>query len=104
MSALETALTSTGLPFAQYGWSHAPTGDYGVWADDGANDLEADDRHTEHVIEGTIDYFTRDPSLTPKTAIESAIDGVVAWYLNSIQYEEDTGFIHYEWVYQRGAD
>lgn len=104
MSALETALTATGFSFAHFGWSHAPSGDYGVWADDGANDLEADDVHAEHVIEGTIDYFTRDPSDTVKTTIESALDGVVAYYLNSIQFEDDTGFIHYEWVYQRGKD
>lgn len=104
MNTLETALVSTGFLFAQFGWSHAPAGDYGVWADDDANDLEADDRHAEHILEGTIDYFTRDPSLTPKTTIEAALDGVVAYYLNSIQYEEDTGYIHYEWVYQRGQD
>ena len=24
----------------------------------------------------------------------------IAWYLNSIQYEEDTGLIHYEWVWE----
>ena len=104
MNTLETALVSTGFSFAQFGWSHAPAGDYGVWADDGANDLEADDVHAEHILEGTIDYFTRDPSLTPKRTIEAALDGVVAFYLNSIQYEEDTGYIHYEWVYQRGED
>ena len=104
MNTLETALASTGFSFAHFGWSHAPAGDYGVWADDESNDLEADNVHVEHILEGTIDYFTRDPSLTPKTTIEAALDGVVAYYLNSIQYEEDTGYIHYEWVYQRDQD
>ena len=99
---MDEILKATGLPFAQYGWSKAPSGDYGVWADDGANDLESDNLHTEKVTEGTIDYFTRDPSETIRTTIESALNGKVAWYLNSIQFESDTGYIHYEWVYQRG--
>lgn len=96
---LETILAGTGLPFAHFGWSHAPSGDYGVWAEDGANDLNADDIHNEHVTQGTVDYFTRDDSGTPKRVIEAALNnGTVAWYLNSIQFEEDTGYIHYEWV------
>ena len=98
---MQEILDSTGYKFAQYGWSKAPNGDYGVWADDAANDLYADDLHSEHIKQGTIDYFTRDNSDTPKTTIETAIDGKVAWYLNSIQFEEDTGYIHYEWVYER---
>ena len=100
---MDEILNATGLKFAQYGWSHAPSGDYGVWADDGANDLNADDKHAEHITTGTVDYFTRDASGTPRATIESALDnGEIAWYLNSIQYENDTGYIHYEWVYERG--
>ena len=97
---MQELLNATGYKFAHFGWSKAPTGDYGVWAEDGANDLNADDIHSEHAIEGTIDYFTRDDSGTPKTTIEAALDGKVAYYLNSIQFEDDTGYIHYEWVYQ----
>lgn len=93
-------LSATGFSFAHFGWSHAPKGDYGVWAEDGANDLEGNNLHIEKCSEGTIDYFTRDASGTPQTTIESAIDGKCAWYLNSVQYESDTGYIHYEWVYQ----
>lgn len=101
MTDIQTLLDKTGYAFAQYGWSKAPAGDYGVWADDGANDLYADDVHAEHALEGTIDYFTRDASGAPKTAIEAVLNGEVAYYLNSIQYENDTGYIHYEWVYER---
>lgn len=24
----------------------------------------------------------------------------IAWYLSGVQYEEDTGFFHYEWVWE----
>ena len=101
MDELVTALTNTGLSFAHFGWSHAPAGDYGVYAEDGANDLEANNVHLERVIEGTVDYFTRDDSGTPKATIEAALNSCgAAWYLNSIQFENDTGYIHLEWVWQ----
>ena len=101
---VKTALDSTGLPFAHYAWaSNAKERktDHGVYAEDGANDLYADDIHAEKAVQGTIDYFTRDDSGTPQTTIENALNnGQIAWYLNSLQFEEDTGFIHYEWVFE----
>lgn len=101
LNDLETALTATGYKFAHYAWSHAPTGDYGVFAEDGANDLNADGEHAEKALQGTVDYFTRDDSGTPKATVEAVLEGLnVPWYLNSIQYEDDTGYIHYEWVFE----
>ncbi len=102
---MQTVLETTGYDFAHFGWSKAPSGDYGVWAEDSANDLMAGNVHVEKAVEGTVDYFTRDDSGTPKAAIEAALNnGEIAWYLNSIQFEDDTGYIHYEWVYQIGED
>lgn len=99
MDELKSALDSTGYSFAHFGWSKAPSGDYGVYAEDSANDLIANGKHVEKVLQGTVDYFTRDDSGAPKAAIETALDGIgIAWYLNSIQFEDDTGYIHYEWV------
>jgi len=101
MDELKTTLDATGLPFAHFGWSKAPDGDYGVYAEDGAADLHADNVHAEKLVEGTVDYFTRDDKLAAQPAIESALTSAgCAWYLNSIQLEEDTGFIHLEWVFQ----
>ena len=100
LSDLVTALDATQLKFAHFGWSKAPAGDYGVYAEDGANDLNADDLHAEKAVQGTVDYFTRDDSGAPQATIEAALEGVCAWYLNSVQFEEDTGYIHYEWVFE----
>lgn len=102
LERLETALKETGLPFAHFGWSKAPDGDYGVFAEDGSNDLSAGNSHAETTVEGTVDYFTRDDSGAPQRAIQDALEGVegLAWYLNSVQFEDDTGYIHYEWVFQ----
>ena len=96
---LKSALDTTKLSFARYAWSrdHFPTGDYGVYAEDGENALIADQTHTECSMRFTVDYFTRDDSDAIRTTIETALDAF-SWYLNSVQYEDDTGYIHYEWV------
>lgn len=104
LQTLKDALATTKLPFAHYAWAKNAKerlGDHGVYAEDGANDLYGDDIHVEKAIEGTVDYYTRDDSGAPQKTIEAALNnGEIAWYLNSIQIEEDTGFIHYEWVFQ----
>lgn len=101
LDTLKAALARTELPFAHFGWSKAPEGDYGVYAEDGAADLAAGNGHAEKLVEGTIDYFTRDDSLAVQPTIEAALtEAGCAWYLESIQYENDTGYIHFEWVWQ----
>ena len=125
MDELITNLLATGYDFAHFGWSKAPSGDYGVYAEEGANDLVANGRHVERAIRLTVDYFTRavDKRVTyntttpgvydtngngayswfdahpAKTAIENALNNSpCVWYLNSVQFENDTGYVHFEWV------
>jgi hypothetical protein len=105
MDELALALTNTGLKFAHFGWSKAPAGDYGVYAEDGANDLVAGNVHVEKVLQGTVDYFTRDATGAAKATIEAALESVpVAYYLGSVQFESDSGYIHYEWVFECGEN
>ena len=106
LTNLKNALDSTGYKFAHFGWtSEGISNDHGVYAEDSEISLFAGNKHAETAIQGTVDYFTRDDSGTPKTKIETALDSInIAWYLNSIQYEEDTGFIHYEWVFTDLSD
>lgn len=76
---------------------------YFVWQEDSRSDFEADDRHGEKAVEGTTDLYTKQEFDPWAAAFEAALDadGVIAWYLNSVpQYEEETGFHHYEWVWQ----
>ena len=89
--------------FAAYAWSHAPADNYGVIAIDGQTGLKAGDRQGETIPEGTIDWFCRDPDSAMPAVIESLLDSFgAAWYLNSVQYENDTGLLHWEWVWQYG--
>ena len=99
MRRLHKALNDTGYPFEHYGWSKAPDGDYGVYAEDSGEDFVANDVHLERGTAGTVDLFTRDDTSAPRDAVEAVLNAAGAsWYLNTIQFEEDTGYIHYEWV------
>ncbi len=80
------------------------TDQYIVWAEDGqADSLWADGKMQEQVITGTVDYFTKteyDPNVVK---IQAALnEAEISFRLNSIQYEEDTKLIHYEWVWSLG--
>lgn len=101
MDELIAALTETEYSFAHFGWSKAPSGDYGVYAEDDQLALYADNKPVEKVLQGTIDYFTRDDTGTPQTVIEAALEKYrVPYRMESIQFEPDSGYIHCEWVFE----
>lgn len=98
---LLSALQATDIPFAAYGWDHAPAGAYGVISLEGQEDSVAGDgRILTQSIRGSIDLFVKGTGTTEAEAIQGAINGLVAWRLNSVQFEDDTGLVHYEWVYE----
>lgn len=102
MDEILTELKKLGS-FAAWGWSTSPASEYGTIAIDGQNALRAGDRLGEKIPEGTIDWFTRNPASAMPGSIEATLDSLGAsWYLNSVQYESDTGLIHFEWVWQYG--
>lgn len=74
---------------------------YFVWQEDGANDFIADNVHAEKAVTGTTDLFTKREFDPWKERFEESLDSVlgITWRLNSIQYEQDTGFWHYEWTW-----
>lgn len=73
---------------------------YFVWQEDGADGIVSDNRHHEGAVTGTTDLFTKREFDPWKEEFEESMDSIgMVWYLNSVQYEEDTGFIHYEWVW-----
>lgn len=101
LEELKQALNDTGIPFAHHGWSHAPEGDYGVWAEDSAQSFWANGKMQNQTLQGTIDLYTRNDTETPKDTIQAVLSNLnLSWYLNSIQYESDTHYIHYEWVFE----
>lgn len=74
---------------------------YFVWQADGAADCILDGRHAEKAVTGSTDLFTKQEFDPWKDKMEQAFDNApdILWRLNSIQFEEETGFWHYEWLW-----
>lgn len=74
---------------------------YFVWQEDGANDFEAGGIHAEKAVTGSTDLFTKQEFDPWRDELEAAFDAAeIAWRLNSCQFEEETGFWHYEWDWE----
>ena len=76
--------------------------DYGVYALDGRRDMISDGSHSEKMLEGTVDLFCRSSRGEDKAdLIEAALNSIgCLWRLEyGPHYEEDTGYTHYEWVF-----
>lgn len=75
---------------------------YIVWAEDGQGDaVWADNMMQQQTITGTIDYFTKIENDENMERIQEALnDAEICFKLNSVQYEGETGYIHYEWVWE----
>lgn len=72
-----------------------------VWQEDGEGDSADFDNHkAEQQIHGTIDCYTLtefDPLLDE---IQDALNDIeIGWSLLSVQYEDETNLIHYEWEF-----
>ena len=75
---------------------------YIVWAEDGeAGAVHADNRKQKQILDVTIDVFTKteyDPII--EQLQQAFNDQGIPFELLSIQYEDDTGYIHYEYLIQ----
>mgnify|MGYP000973114416 CR=1 FL=1 len=83
--------------------AHGKPDKYIVWAEDGeVSSNEADNRKVTQIIGGTIDYFTKEEFDSNFDLIQKTLNysGDIAWRLNSVQYEKETKYIHYEWSWE----
>lgn len=110
MTSIQTKLETIGTELAKitqntyHYWRSAPKGvkAYIVWAEDEeASSLNADNLKQKQGIHGTIDYFTKTEFDAKVDTIQSTLNALenVSWRLNSVQYEEETSFIHHEWEF-----
>lgn len=100
---LVTALKQSSVPFAEYAWEKRPDAPYGVVAlEFEAGALNGDDRKVARAFEGSADLFThgRDAELIAEieAILESSCES--CWRLESVQYEHESGLMHFEWVFQ----
>lgn len=70
-----------------------------VWQEQGEdNSFHANNTKAEQAIRGTVDYYTKTEFDSNADVIQTVLQGLgAAWSLESVQYEEDTKFIHFEW-------
>ena len=95
------ALLTVGVPVSHYTATKKPN-KYIVWAEDGQTDsVWAEGRIQEQVIQGTIDYFTKTENDPNVNAIQYALNSAeISFRLNSVQYEDETKYIHFEWLFE----
>lgn len=101
LQRIKDALLAVGVPVSRYTAVKKPDR-YIVWSEDSQGAALWSDGHMAgQVIQGTIDYFTRTEDDQNVDKIQQALDGAeISFRLNSIQYEDDTRYIHYEWVWE----
>lgn len=102
LAKIKGCLTSIdGLKVYHY-WHPRLQAPFCIWAEDSEGEsLDGDNHKAEQVISGTIDYFTLKEFDEMVETIQEALNSTedVGWRLNSIQYEEETNLIHYEWSF-----
>lgn len=101
LNDVKNALLTVGPPVSHHAAFEQPN-KYIVWAEDNQSDaVWADGKMQEQAIQGTIDYFTKVENDPNVQKIQDALnDADISFQLNSIQYEDDTRFIHYEWTFE----
>lgn len=98
LKAVGTALTQ--IPQAKvyhYTKTANAKAPYIVWMEEGGDTFRADNRNGEVSATGTIDIYSKNEFDTLFDAPPSALNGVATCELNSVQYEDETKLIHYEY-------
>lgn len=75
---------------------------YAVWAEMGERSpMNADNQKREQVLYGVINYFTKEEGDETADRIQDNLNGKkISFFLSSVQYETETGYIHYEWEWE----
>ena len=89
----------TDIPFTEFAWSEAPAGGYGVVSADGQDEFRADaDPVAEKMLTGYVDVYVKAADPDPTDDVEGAMRAIGVWFsMESIQLEQETGFLHFEW-------
>lgn len=101
MKSLRDALVS--LTEKTYHYTAPPNTDpaYIVWKEDGSNDLTASNIHAEKAWTGVVDLYTNQEFDPLVDGVPKVFERVGAAYnLVSVDYEEETGLIHYSWDWE----
>lgn len=101
IKTLRDALKGLGVPLYHYKALNQPA-PYVVWSEDGFSQAErGDGKIQDYTIGGTVDYFTKTEYDPAADLIQDTLNdaGFPLW-LEFVGYEDDTGLIHYQWVFE----
>ena len=101
MSDLKDALLRV-TQHVYHGFAMLEEDQYILWSEDGSGMVQRGDGMTlEQAIEGTIDYFTKQEYDPNVQRIQDEINGInLAWRFDGMDYEQETGYWHYSWIWQ----
>lgn len=101
---LQETLTKLYTPFLELEcevthYRRGQTNRFVVWAEDGEDvSFNADNHKREQQLTGLVDFYTKAEFDTIADDIQAIFDAEgVGWNLQSVQYEEETNLIHYQW-------
>ena len=98
---LKDSLKGVGPPVYE-NWALKAKTPYIVWLMNGGRDLKANGKTQEQAISGTVHLFERAAAKETLFAdVQKALNAAeCAFSLSSIQNEQETGLIHYEWSWE----
>lgn len=101
LTALSDLHAAMPVTMHHYG-AQQPAVPYGVWAEDGDVSPAADNVRSTIILSGTTDYYTKTENDANVDAIQAVFDGAgwISAQINSVQYEDDTALVHYEWAWE----
>ena len=102
LTTMSNALVAVeGLNAYHYTKPEKKNAPYCVWAENGEGDSFHSDNHLEEqVLIGVVDYYFKGEFDPMVDKIQEALDGVCAFELQSVQYEDSTKLIHYSWTWE----
>lgn len=103
---IKEVLLALGKPVYHFRAPQNTAAGYIVYGEDSQDaPLYADGKLCAQVLQGTIDYYTRDGEDVMADVIQKALnDAGISFWLNSVQYEYETNLVHFEWVWEVGND
>lgn len=101
LRGVKTALLTVTDEVYHYRRPPDPKAAYIVWAEDREEDsFSAGNRTEEQQIHGTVDYYTLHEFDANVDLIQTAFyNAGIGFRINSVQYEDETNLIHYEWEF-----